>query len=257
MTGPPSPRYPERMTPDPTDTPTAEAIDEFVEEEQRLAQRLNKLRAAVLGANDGIVSIAALVIGVAAASSSHSAIATAGFAGMAAGALSMAVGEYVSVHSQRDAEEAQLEREKKWQEDRPEWELAQLTRLHMETGMSEATARRAAKEQTDHDPLGAHARAHLGIDPDELVNPAHAGVASLIAFAIGGTAPILAILLGGEGFRIPLTFGVVLVALATTGTFSARIANSPYPRAIIRNVIGGSLAMAITYGIGAVVGHTL
>jgi len=245
------------MTSEPTDAPTAEAIDEFVEEEQRLAQRLNKLRAAVLGANDGIVSIAALVVGVAAASSSHSAIATAGFAGLAAGALSMAVGEYVSVHSQRDAEEAQLEREKKWQEDRPEWELEQLTRLHMETGMTEKTARLAAKEQTEHDPLGAHARAHLGIDPDELVNPAHAGLASLLAFTVGGIAPILSILLGGESFRIPLTFVVVLAALATTGTFSAKIADSPYPRAIVRNVVGGSLAMAITYGIGALVGTTV
>ncbi len=243
------------MTHESADAPRPEEIEEFVHEEQRLAQRLNKLRAAVLGANDGIVSIAALVVGVAAASSSHGAIATAGFAGLAAGALSMAVGEYVSVHSQRDAEEAQLAREKKWHEDRPEWELEQLVRLHMDTGMSEKVARRAAKEQTAHDPLGAHARAHLGIDPEELVNPAHAGIASLLAFAVGGTAPILAILLGGENFRIPLTFVVVLISLATTGAFSAKIADSPYPRAIIRNVIGGSLAMAITYGIGALVGN--
>ncbi len=236
------------------DEPTPEAIEEFVEEEDRQARRLNALRAGVLGANDGIVSIAALVVGVAAASSSHGAIATAGFAGMAAGALSMAVGEYVSVHSQRDAEEAQLERERGWHEARPEWEMEQLVRLHMDTGMSEKTARLAAKEQTAHDPLGAHARAHLGIDPEELVNPAHAGIASLLAFAVGGTAPILSILLAPSGTRIPLTFVVVLAALATTGTFSARIAHSPYPRAIIRNVIGGSLAMAITYGIGALVG---
>jgi VIT1/CCC1 family predicted Fe2+/Mn2+ transporter len=173
---------------------------------------------------------------------------------MAAGALSMAVGEYVSVHSQRDAEEAQLERERGWHEARPEWEMEQLVRLHMDTGMSEKVARLAAKEQTDHDPLGAHARAHLGIDPYELVNPAHAGIASLLAFALGGTAPILSILLAPAGIRIPLTFGVVLVALGTTGAISARIAHSRYPRAIIRNLIGGSLAMAITYGIGALVG---
>lgn len=223
-------------------------------DERRILGRLNALRAAVLGANDGIVSIASLVIGVAAANSNHTIIATAGFAGLAAGALSMAVGEYVSVHSQRDAEEAQLERERLWHEARPDWELDQLARLHMETGMSEKTARAAAKEQTKHDPLAAHARAHLGIDPTELVSPAQAGIASLLAFTLGGTAPILSILLGSEGFRIPLTFGVVLVALGLTGAASARIAHSPYPRAIIRNLIGGSLAMAITYGIGTLVG---
>ncbi len=236
---------------------SAEAIEEFVLEEQVEAKRLNALRAGVLGANDGIVSIAALVVGVAAANSAHGVIATAGFAGMAAGALSMAVGEYVSVHSQRDAEEAQLERERSWHEARPEWEMEQLVRLHIDTGMSEKVARLAAKEQTEHDPLGAHARAHLGIDPEELVSPAHAGIASLLAFTVGGTAPILSILLAPSGIRIPLTFVVVLLALGATGATSARIARSPYPRAVIRNLIGGSLAMAITYGIGALVGTTV
>jgi VIT1/CCC1 family predicted Fe2+/Mn2+ transporter len=135
--------------------------------------------------------------------------------------------------------------------------MEQLVRLHMDTGMSEKVARLAAKEQTAHDPLGAHARAHLGIDPDELVSPLHAGFASLLAFAVGGTAPILSILLAPEGTRIPLTFGVVLVALLATGATSARIARSRYPRAIIRNLIGGSLAMAITYGIGEFVGTAI
>lgn len=242
------------MTTDESEHATPETIEEFVEEEERLAKRLNALRAGVLGANDGVVSIAALVVGVAAADPTHTVIATAGFAGMAAGALSMAVGEYVSVHSQRDAEEAQLERERGWHAERPEWELEQLVRLHRDTGMSEKVARLAAKEQTAHDPLGAHARAHLGIDPHELVSPAHAGIASLIAFTVGGTAPILSILVTPESVRVPLTFGVVLVALAATGAISARIARARYARPIIRNLIGGSLAMAITYGIGALVG---
>jgi vacuolar iron transporter family protein len=233
---------------------SAEEIEEFVHEEERSARRNNVLRAGVLGANDGIVSIAALVVGVAAANPTHGVIATAGFAGMAAGALSMAVGEYVSVHSQRDAEVSQLERERGWHLERPEWEMEQLVRLHMDTGMSEKVARLAAKEQTSHDPLGAHARAHLGIDPYELVSPAHAGVSSLIAFTIGGTAPILSILLAPAGIRIPLTFFVVLLALGTTGAISAKIAESPYPRAIFRNLIGGSIALAVTYGIGALVG---
>ncbi len=239
------------------DDATPAAIEEYVHEEQAQAKRLNALRAGVLGANDGIVSIAALVVGVAAANSNHSVIATAGFAGMAAGALSMSVGEYVSVHSQRDAEEAQLERERDWHAARPDWEMEQLVRLHIDTGMSEKVARLAAKEQTAHDPLGAHARAHLGINPYELVSPAHAGIASLLAFAVGGTAPILSILLAPASIRIPLTFAVVLVALGITGATSARVAHSPYPRAIIRNLIGGSLAMAITYGIGALVGSAV
>lgn len=242
------------MAQDEKDDASHEAIEELVHEEQVQAKRLNALRAGVLGANDGIVSIAALVVGVAAANSTHSVIATAGFAGLAAGALSMAVGEYVSVHSQRDAEEAQLERERGWHEERPEWEMEQLVRLHVGTGMSEKVARLAAKEQTAHDPLGAHARAHLGIDPNELVSPALAGIASLLAFAVGGTAPILSILLAPTSIRIPLTFAVVLAALGVTGAVSARIARSRYPRAIIRNLVGGALAMAITYGIGALVG---
>ncbi|MBN2176781.1 MAG: VIT1/CCC1 transporter family protein [Demequinaceae bacterium] len=241
------PKPTKRATPSPD-------IEEVEEEEKRISRRLNALRAAVLGANDGIVSIAALVVGVAAAKPEFSVIATAGFAGLAAGALSMAVGEYISVHSQRDAEEAQLERERHWHQARPDWELDQLTRLHTESGMSKATARKAAKEQTAHDPLAAHARAHLGIDPDELVSPVQAGLASLIAFTIGGTAPILSILCASESVRIPLTFGVVVVALAGTGFLSARAARARYPRAIARNVIGGSLAMAITYGIGGLVG---
>lgn len=233
---------------------TVPDLEDQEKEERRISRRLNALRAAVLGANDGIVSIAALVVGVAAATTDHSVIATAGLAGLAAGALSMAVGEYISVHSQRDAEEAQLERERHWHRSRPDWELEQLTRLHVESGMSEATARKAAKEQTAHDPLAAHAKAHLGIDPDELVSPAQAGLASLVFFAIGGTAPILTILCASESLRVPLTFAVVPLALAGTGILSARTARSRYARAIARNVVGGSLAMAITYGIGHFVG---
>ena len=232
-------------------------LEEQEEEERRISGRLNALRAAVLGANDGIVSIAALVVGVAAATTDYAVIATAGFAGLAAGALSMAVGEYISVHSQRDAEEAQLERERRWHESRPDWELEQLTRLHVESGMSEGTAKKAAQEQTAHDPLAAHAKAHLGIDPNDLVSPVQAGFASLIAFTIGGAIPILTILCSSESFRIPLTFAVVPFALAGTGFLSARTARSRYARAIARNVVGGSLAMAITYGIGHLVGTTV
>lgn len=227
-------------------------------DEGRITARLNSLRAGVLGANDGIVSIAALVVGVAAATpENHGAILAAGAAGLAAGALSMGVGEYVSVSSQRDAEKAQLAREKKWHDERPEWELEQLAQLNMRTGMSEETAKTAAKEQTEHDALGIHAMMHLGIDPNELISPTQAGVASLGAFTLGGVIPLLTILLASPALQVPLTFAGVVLALALTGTASAWIAHSPYPRAILRNVIGGTLAMAITYGIGHLVGVAL
>ncbi len=223
-------------------------------DEAKVSGRLNWLRAGVLGANDGIVSVAALVVGVAAATDVDATIATAGLAGIAAGALSMGVGEYVSVYSQRDAEEAQIAREKVWHKARPQWELQQLVRLNMETGMSIKVAEQAAKEQTAHDPLAIHALMHLGVDPDELTSPIQAGIASLIAFTVGGIAPIATILLGSEQWRIPLTFIAVLAALALTGTLSARVAHSPYRRAILRNVLGGAVAMTVTYGIGLLVG---
>ena len=222
-------------------------------DEDKVTGRKNWLRAGVLGANDGIVSMAALVIGVAAAAD-RPAILVAGLAGLAAGALSMAVGEYVSVSSQRDAEEAQLDRERTWHEDRPEWELEQLARLHMATGMDEATAMAAAKQQTAHDPLAAHARAHLGIDVNELVSPLQAGLASLVAFTLGGAMPVLTILYMPASARVAVTFLTVLGALALTGYLSARLGHARRLRAILRNIAGGSIAMGITYGIGAWVG---
>lgn len=219
--------------------------------------RLNWLRAGVLGANDGIVSIAALLVGVAAATTELSVIVLAAIASVAAGALSMGVGEFVSVSAQRDAEEAMLSRERIWQKARPAWELEQLVRLHMETGMSESTARLAAKEQMDKDPLGAHARMHLGVDPDELTNPWAAGFASIVAFTIGGLTPLLTATVPPASLRVPLTFAMVLVALAITGYASARIAKSPATRAVLRNILGGALAMTITYGIGLLVGTSV
>ena len=216
--------------------------------------RLNWLRAGVLGANDGIVSIAAMLVGVAAATTDLSIIVTAAVAGVVAGALSMGVGEYVSVSAQRDAEDAALARERIWHKARPAWELEQLVRLHMETGMSEATARQAATEQMRKDPLDIHARMHLGIDPDDLTSPWAAGVASILAFTVGGIAPLLTTTLPPASARIPLTFGLVVVLLAITGYISGRVAKAPVARAVWRNVIGGSIAMAITYGIGLLVG---
>jgi len=226
-------------------------------DEADIASRLNWLRAGVLGANDGIVSIAALLVGVAAATTEHSVIFTSAMAGIAAGALSMGVGEYVSVSSQRDAEEAQIARERVWQRARPAWELEQLVRLNMETGMLEDTARKAAVEQTAKDPIAIHARMHLGVDPDDLTKPMHAGIASLIAFTVGGIAPLLTTLLPPAHLRIPLTFIAVVIALGVTGYTSARVAHSPHIKSVVRNVLGGSAAMVITYGIGLLVGTTL
>lgn len=223
-------------------------------EEVNLGSRLNWLRAGVLGANDGIVSMAALLVGVAAATTSSDAILTAGVAGVAAGALSMGIGEYVSVSSQRDAERAQLKREARWQRDRPEWEMEQLVRLNMDTGMSEETARRAAHEQHAKDPLSIHAKMHLNIDPDELVNPSHAAIASLLAFTLGGIGPTLVAVLSPIAFRIPGTFVSVLVLLAVTGWVSGTVGRATRRRAVLRNLVGGSLAMLITFGIGSALG---
>jgi len=223
-------------------------------DEEGMNSRLNWLRAGVLGANDGIVSIAAMLVGVAAATTDRSIIVMAAIAGVVAGALSMGVGEYVSVSAQRDAEDAALARERIWHKARPAWELEQLVRLHMQTGMSEETARQAAKEQMEKDAVDIHARMHLGIDPDDLTSPWAAGIASIIAFTVGGIAPLLTTTLPPASARIPLTFGLVVIMLAITGYVSAYVAKSPVRRAVVRNVVGGSLAMAITYGIGLVVG---
>lgn len=224
-------------------------------DESVVTGRLNWLRAGVLGANDGIISISALVIGVAAAApENHGAILTAGVAGLAAGALSMCVSEYVSVSAQRDAEREQLRREEKWHEDRPDWELEQLVELNMATGMTEATARAAAREQTDHDPLAIHARMHLNIDPESLTSPLQAGIASLIAFTLGGIGPLLMILLASPAWQVPVTYLAVVLALAATGIVSARLGHFPRGRSILRNVVGGSAAMGIGFLIGQLLG---
>ncbi len=226
-------------------------------DEADISGRLNWLRAGVLGANDGIVSTAALLVGVAAATADAGVIVTTAIAGIAAGALSMGVGEYVSVSAQRDAERAQIARERIWQKARPQWELEQLVRLNIETGMSEATARAAATEQMAKDPLAIHAKMHLGIDVEELTNPWTAGLASLVAFTVGGLVPLATMLLSPPEWRIGATFVGVLLALTISGISSARLAHSPYLRALARNVVGGAVAMAITFGIGSLIGTAL
>ena len=221
---------------------------------QGIGSRLNWLRAGVLGANDGIVSTAGIVIGVAAATASRGTIATAGIAGLAAGAMSMAAGEYVSVSTQRDTERALLAKERRELRDMPEAELEELTQIYQDKGLSPDLAAEVARQLTDHDALGAHAEAELGIDPDELTNPWHAAVASMVSFTLGALLPLVAILLPPVAARIWVTAAAVVVALVLTGWGSSRLGEAPTRPAVLRNVAGGVLAMLVTYGIGALVG---
>ena len=217
--------------------------------------RLNWLRAGVLGANDGIVSVAAIVVGVAGATNQIAPILTAGTAAIVGGAISMALGEYVSVSSQRDSERALVAKEKAELEAMPEQELAELEMIYQGKGLSAQTAKTVAAELTAHDALAAHLDAELNIDPDNIANPWHAALASAIAFVSGGILPFLTILLP-PNLRVAVTFVVVLVALAGTGALGARLGGSPVPRAMIRVVIGGALALAATFLIGKALGTT-
>ena len=219
-----------------------------------LSGRLNALRAGVLGANDGIVSTAGIVIGVAAATASRATIATAGLAGLAAGAMSMAVGEYVSVSTQRDTEQAMVAKEVRELREQPAEELAELAGLYVDRGLSPELARQVAEQLTAHDALAAHAEVELGIDPEDLASPWHAAVASMASFTVGALLPLLAILLSARAARVPVTVVAVLLALALTGWASGVVGRSPVGRPIVRNVVGGAVAMAITYAVGRLVG---
>lgn len=219
-----------------------------------VGSRLNWLRAAVLGANDGIVSTAGLVIGVAGATNERSALLMAGLAGLSAGAMSMAVGEYVSVSTQRDTERALLTLEADELDDLPAEELAELTRLLRRKGMSEATARQAAIELTEHDALAAHADIELGIDPNQLTNPWQAAAASGAAFTVGAVIPLAAVLFAPASAAIWVTVVAVVLALLVTGITSARLGRAPVVPATLRNVLGGLIAMGVTYWIGRLVG---
>ena len=218
------------------------------------AGRLNWLRAGVLGANDGIVSVAAIVVGVAGATTDRGAIFTAGLAGLVGGAVSMALGEYVSVSSQSDSERAGISKEKQELATDPEAELAELATLYEAKGLSAATARTVATELTARDALHAHLEAELHIDPEDIVNPSHAAFASAVAFVSGALLPMLAILLPPSGWRVPVTFLAVLVALGLTGAMSARLGGSDVRRAVLRVVIGGALGLAFTYAVGNLFG---
>jgi VIT1/CCC1 family predicted Fe2+/Mn2+ transporter len=221
-----------------------------------LGQRLNWLRAGVLGANDGIVSTAGLVVGVAAATTDRATILAAGVAGLVAGAVSMALGEYVSVSSQRDTERALLDKERQELEDMPDQELQELASIYVAKGASPETARRLAEELTAHDAFAAHVEAELGIDPDALTNPWHAALASAVAFTVGSLLPIIAIVLAPPHARIVVTVVTVVVALALTGALSAYLGRARMTTAVVRLVVGGAAAMGVTYVVGLLIGNT-
>ncbi|HLP23733.1 MAG TPA: VIT family protein [Microbacteriaceae bacterium] len=213
--------------------------------------KLNWLRAGVLGANDGIVSVSALVVGVAAATDDSAILAVSGIAALLAGAISMALGEYVSVSTQRDTERALIALERRELAENPDGELQELADIYQAKGISPETALQVAKELTAHDALAAHLHAELNIDQDDLVSPWHAAFASAISFTVGAVLPLLAALLLPAGWRIPAIFGSVLIALTFTGWLSAGLGGAPKTRAILRVTIGGALGLLVTWGIGS------
>lgn len=219
-----------------------------------VASRLNWLRAGVLGANDGIISIAGLVIGVAAATTDVGAIATAGVAGLVAGAVSMALGEYVSVSTQRDTERALIGKERGELAASPEEEHRELVGLLRQRGLSAASAETVALELAERDALAAHLSIELGIAQDSLANPWAAAGASALAFVVGALLPLLAILLPPAAYRIPVAFVAVLIGLCATGLLSAHLGGAPKRAAVARLVAGGALAMLVTFAIGELLG---
>jgi VIT1/CCC1 family predicted Fe2+/Mn2+ transporter len=223
--------------------------------ETHLSYRSNWLRAAVLGANDGIVSTASLVLGVAASGASRSAIVTAGIAGMAAGALSMAAGEYVSVSSQRDTEAADLRLERRELAADPRGELRELAKIYEGRGLEPALAQQVAVALTDSDALAAHARDELGLDEDRRARPLQAAWASALAFSTGAILPLLAIGLAPAGARAVVCVAATLLALALLGDTGARLGGARRLPATARVVLWGAVAMGVTAGIGALVGQ--
>ncbi len=219
-----------------------------------LAGRLNWLRAGVLGANDGIVSTAAIVLGVEGATDTRGPVILAGLIGLMAGAMSMAVGEYVSVSTQRDTERAVLEKERRELAETPDEELDELTAIYAGKGIDVDLARQVAIQLTERDALGAHAEAELGIDPDALTNPWHAALASFVAFVAGAAVPLLGVVITTQAW---VTVVAVVLALMVTGSLSARLGSAPVGRAVLRNIAGGLIAMAVTYLLGGLVGGLL
>lgn len=222
--------------------------------ERHRTHRIGWLRAAVLGANDGIVSTASLVVGVAAAGADSQGILVAGVAGLVAGAMSMAAGEYVSVSSQADTERADLAREREELAANPEEEHAELTAIYVERGLDAALASDVATQLTQHDALGAHARDELGISDTLAARPVQAAFASAGTFAVGAVLPLLVVVLVPVSALLWAVSGSSLLFLALLGSLSARAGGAPLIVAALRVTFWGALAMALTAGVGALFG---
>ena len=218
--------------------------------ERHYTNRSNWIRAAVLGANDGILSISAIAVGVAAATSNESTLLLATLSGLVAGALSMAAGEYVSVSSQSDIEAADLAREKRELEEMPEVEEYELAKIYMSRCLDEALARQVARQMHEHDALEAHARDELGINEITSANPLQAAFASALSFLIGGAFPIVIALLAPQNWLVPLEYLTTLSILAAMGAFSARLGGSPIGKAVGRITLWGTLTMGLSAAVG-------
>jgi VIT1/CCC1 family predicted Fe2+/Mn2+ transporter len=239
---------------DPVRPPAPDPLHVGEQHHGDVSAKLNWLRAGVLGANDGIVSVAGIVVGVAGATADRLTILTAGIAGLVAGAFSMAGGEYVSVSTQRDTEAALLRREEWELANLPGPELEELTEIYQGKGLTPVLARQVAEQLTAKDALQAHAEAELGIDPASLTSPWVAAGASFLSFVTGALLPLVAIIAPPHAARVWVCAAAVVAALALTGTVSARLGHAPAGRAVARNVGMGVLAMVVTYGVGLVVG---
>jgi len=225
--------------------------------ETHRSQRAGWLRAAVLGADDAIVSTASLMIGVAASAASKDAILISGIAGLVAGSMSMAVGEYVSVSSQRDAEQADIELEKRELEGQPRAELNELAMIYVQRGLDKELALQVAEQLSANDRLGAHLRDELGIDPESLARPLQAAWISAISFGSFATLPILALLIAPPNLRMPAIAGLSLASLGLLGALGARLGGASMGRAALRVCVGGGLAMAVTAAIGKILGVSI
>lgn len=226
-------------------------------EERHRSGRGRWLRAAVLGSDDAIVSTASLMIGVGSASASQASILVAGVAGLVAGSMSMAVGEYVSVSSQRDAENADLERETRELATQPQAELAELATIYVKRGLDAELAAKVAEQLSAHDRLGAHLRDELGIDPSTLALPLQAAWISALSFALFAAIPIVGLVLAPAAWGIVVIAGLSLASLAVLGGLGGHLGGAPLVRASLRVTLGGALAMAATAGIGQLLGVTV
>ena len=225
--------------------------------ERHFVDRVGWLRAAVLGANDGIISTASLIVGVAAAAATQNAVLIAGVAGLVAGAMSMAAGEYVSVSSQSDTERADLARERKELKKNPGFELDELAEIYVKRGVDKALARKVARQLTAKDALGAHARDELGISEITTARPVQAALTSAASFSVGAVMPLLMVVVSPASALVPIVSAASLAFLAVLGAIGARAGGANVLRATVRVTFWGALAMALTAGIGKVFGTVI